>query len=84
MVLLSPKFQNKQVRWREWITGRVLEVRAFMAGSRITFLAAYQHVWSSNNTQQDNKADRAAVLSSLAKAVQQVPKRDTLIVAGDL
>ena len=55
-----------------------------MAGSRITFLAAYQHVWSSNNTQQDNKADRAAVLSSLAKAVQQVPKRDTLIVAGDL
>ena len=83
MVLVSPKFQKKQVRWKEWITGRVLEVRAFMAGSRITFLATYQHVWSSNNTQQDNKSDRASVLSSLTKAIRQVPQRDTLIVAGD-
>ena len=60
---------------------RVLEVRAYWAGARIAFIAVYQHVWSSNTTQQDNRGDRAAVLSALA--VQQVPKRDTLIVAGD-
>ena len=83
MVLLSPKFQKKQIRWKEWTTGRVLEVRAFLAGSRVTFLAVYQHVWSSNKTQQDNKSDRASVLSSLTKAIKQVPQRDTLIVAGD-
>ena len=83
MVLLSPKFHAKQIRWKEWTTGRVLEVRAFLAGSRITFLAVYQHVWSSHKTQQDNKTDRASVLSSLTKAIKQVPQRDTLIVAGD-
>ena len=83
MVLLSPKFQKRQIRWKEWATGRVLEVRAFLSGSRITFLAVYQHVWSSNKTQQHNKSDRASVLSSLTKAIKQVPQRDTLIVAGD-
>ena len=83
MVLLSPKFHSKQIRWKEWTTGRVLEIRAFLAGSRITFLAVYQHVWSSHKTQQDNKTDRASVLSSLTKAIKQVPQRDTLIVAGD-
>ncbi|CAE7499751.1 unnamed protein product [Symbiodinium microadriaticum] len=83
MVPLSPKFKKSQIRWKEWRTGRILEVRAFLSGARITFLAVYQHVWSSNKTQQDNRSDRAAVLSSLTKAVQQVPKRDTLIVAGD-
>ena len=83
MVLLSPKFQKKQIRRKEWTTGRVLEVRAFLAGSRSTFLAVYQHVWSSAKTQQDNKSDHVSVLSSLTKAVKQVPQRDTLIVAGD-
>ena len=59
MVLLSPKFHTKQIRWKEWTTGRVLEVRAFFVGSRITYLAVYQHVLSSHKTQQDNKTDLA-------------------------
>ena len=83
MVLFSPRFNKAQIRWKEWITGQVLDVRDYWAGARKAILAVYQHVWSSYKTQQDNRGDRSAVLSALTKAMQQVPKRDTLIVAGD-
>ena len=83
MVLLSPQFDCTKVRWKEWQPGRVLEVRADWHGSRLSLAALYQHVWSSQKPQHDNTADRARVLSSLSKLAKQVPRRDTLIVAGD-
>ena len=58
MVLFSPRFNKAQIRWKEWQTGRVLEVRAYWVGARLAMLAVYQHVWSSFKTQQDNRSDR--------------------------
>ena len=63
--------------------GRVLEVRANWEGARIVAAAVYQHVWSAAKTLQANKDDRARVLAALSKVVKQVPKWDSLMVAGD-
>ena len=82
MVLFSPKCDKQRIRWKEWLQSGVLEVRANWEG-RIVVAAVYQHVWSAAKTLQANKDDRARVLSALSKAVKQVPKRDSLIVAGD-
>ena len=65
MVLFSPKINKSQILWTKWISGRILELRARWAGARIA-IAIYQHVWSSTKTQQDNRSDRAHVLSTLA------------------
>ena len=83
MVFLSPTFDKKKIRWKEWSPGRVLEVRADWQGSRITIASVYQHAWSAAKTIQANKDDRAQVLSALSKLVKQVPKRDSLVIAGD-
>ena len=40
-------------------------------------------MWSSNKTTQQNRRDRATLLSALSKAVKQVPSRTSLVVAGD-
>ena len=47
-------------------------------------LNAYQHVWSSAKTPQQNCKDRSSFLSALGRAVRQVPSRTSLVVAGDL
>ena len=38
---------------------------------------------TSNKTTQQNRRDRASLLSALSKAVKQVPSRTSLVVAGD-
>ena len=83
MVLLSPEVPTNTVRWKEHMTGRLLETRFDWHGARTTMLAVYQHVWSPAKTVQANKQDRAAVLKTLSRSVRRVPARDTLIVAGD-
>ena len=83
MILFSPRFDTKCIRWKEWLQGRVLEARAALDGARIVIGAIYQHVWSAAKTLQANKDDRAQVLSALAKVVRQVPKRDSFVIAGD-
>ena len=83
MILFSPRFDAKCIRWKEWLQGRVLEARAVLDGARIVIAAIYQHVWSAAKTLQANKDDRAQVLSALAKVVRQVPKRDSFVIAGD-
>ena len=83
MILFSPRFDAKCIRWKEWLRGRVLEARAVLDGARIVIAAIYQHVWSAAKTLQANKDDRAQVLSALAKVVRQVPKRDSFVIAGD-
>ena len=72
MVLLSPTVNKAQIRWKEWITGRVLEVKAYWAAARLVIMAAHQHVWSFFKTQHDN---RSVILT---KTVKQVPQRGTL------
>ena len=57
MVLFSPKFDKQRIRWKEWLQGRVLEVRANWEGARIVVAAVYQHVWSAAKTLQANKDD---------------------------
>ena len=64
--------------------GRLLEVRFVHAGCPFVALNAYQHVWSSAKTPQQNRKDRSSFLASLSKAVRQVPSRTSLVVAGDL
>ena len=47
-------------------------------------LNAYQYVWSSSKTPQQNRKDRSSLLTSLGRAVRQVPSRTSLVVAGDM
>ena len=79
MILFSPRFDTKCIRWKEWLQGGVLEARAVLDGARIVIAAIYQHVWSAAKTLQANKDDRAQVLSALAKVVRQAPKRDSFV-----
>ena len=74
MILFSPRFDAKCIRWKEWIQGRVLEARAVLDGARVVVAAVYQHVWSAAKALQANKDDRAKV--------RQVPRRDSFIIAG--
>ena len=69
LVLLSPRIDAGQVRWREHRIGRLLEA---------------EHVWSSAKTPQQNRKDRSSFLAALSKAIRQVPSRASLVVAGDL
>ncbi|CAE7172856.1 RXLR78 [Symbiodinium pilosum] len=82
VVLLSPRIDSGQIRWREHRVGRLLEVRFVHAGCPFVALNAYQHVWSSAKTPQQNRKDRSSFLASLNKAVRQVPSRTSLVVAG--
>ena len=66
IALLSPKIASGQIRWREHVVGRVLEVRFMFEGSPQVLLCVYQHVWSSANTPQQNRSDRSYVLASLS------------------
>ena len=66
MILFSPRFDAKCIRWKEWLQGRILEARAVLDGARIVVAAIYKHVWSAAKTLQANKDDRAQVLSALA------------------
>ena len=84
VVLLSPRIDSGQIRWREHRVGWLLEVRFVHAGCPFVALNAYQHVWSSAKTPQQNRKDRSSFLASLSKAVRQVPSRTSLVVAGDL
>ena len=84
LVLLSPRIGAGQIRWREHRVGRLLEVRFVHAGCPYVALNAYQHVWSSAKTPQQNRKDRSSFLSALGRAVRQVPSRTSLVVAGDL
>ena len=84
MVLLSPRIDSGQIRWREHRVGRLLEVRFVHAGCPFVALNAYQHVWSSAKTPQQNRKDRSSFLAALSKAVRQVLSRTSLVVAGDL
>ena len=83
MVLLSPHIDARQVRWREHKVGRLLEVRFGFGASPFVLLAVYQHVWSSNKTTQQNRRDRATLLSALSKAVKQVPSRTQDLLSCD-
>ena len=84
MVLLSPRIAPGQIRWREHRVGRLLEVRFAHAGCPFVALNAYQHVWSSAKTPQQNRKDRSSFLATLGKALRQVPSRTSLVMAGDL
>ena len=83
IVLLSPRINPGQIRWREHKIGRLLEVRFVFAGCPYVVLCVYQHVWSSSKSPQQNRKDRGSLLASLSKAVKQVPARTALVVAGD-
>ena len=83
MALLSPKIASGQIRWREHVVGRVLEIRFRLGGSPHVVMCVYQHVWSSAKTPQQNRKVRGHVLSSLSKALRQIPSRLSLVVAGD-
>ena len=83
IALLSPKIASGQIRWREHVVGRVLEVRFMFEGSPQVLMCVYQHVWSSAKTPQQNRSDRSHVLASLSKALKQIPYRLSLVVAGD-
>ena len=83
IALLSPRIAPGQIRWREHVVGRVLEVRLTLEGSPHVVMCVYQHVWSSAKTPQQNRKDRSHVMASLGKALKQVPSRLSLVVAGD-
>ena len=83
IALLSPRIASGQIRWREHVVGRVLEVRFMFEGSPQVVMCVYQHVWSSAKTPQQNRSDRGHVLASLSKALRQIPSRLSLVVAGD-
>ena len=84
IVLLSPRIDSEQIRWREHRVGRLLETRFVHEGCPFVVLNTYQHVWSSAKTPQQNRKDRSSLLAALSKAVRQVPSRVSLVVAGDL
>ena len=50
MILFSPRFDTKCIRWKEWLQGRVLAARAVLDGARIVIAAIYQNVWSAAKT----------------------------------
>ena len=84
LVLLSPRIDAGQICWREHRVGRLLEVRFVHAGCPYVVLNAYQYVWSSSKTPQQNRKDRSSLVTSLGRAVRQVPSRTSLVVAGDM
>ena len=59
-------------------------IRFTLGGSPHAVMCVYQHVWSSAKTPQQNRKDRGHVLSSLSKALRQIPPRLSLVEAGDL
>ena len=82
MVLLSPDVPANTIRWKEHVTGRVLETRFDWHGG----LPSWLFINMSGplpKSYRPIKQDRAAVLKSLARSVKQVPARDTLVIAGD-
>ena len=83
LVLLSPRVDSGQIRRREHKVGRLVEVRFSFEGSPFVVLSAYQHVWSSAKTPQQNRKDRSSLLASLSRAIKQVSARLSLVVAGD-
>ena len=83
MVLLSHRIAANQVRWRDHIVGRLIEIRFTLESSHFVLMAVYQHVWSSAKRSHQNRKDRASLLASLSKATRQIPSRTSPVVAGE-
>ena len=63
--------------------GRILHVRVPGAAICLDIISVYQFVWRSAITTEANKSQRQKLLDQLSKHLRHLPKRNTLLVAGD-
>ena len=83
MVLVSPKFQQSQVKYDEIMKGRLLRVQIAIADTRVEIFCCYQFVWQTALTKDDNLRRRQTLLDKLCAQVRAIAKRSTVVVLGD-
>ena len=67
----------------EWVSGRLLQVRAELPGLSIDFLCVYQ--WVRDREPKDlNKDRREKLWHCLGRTLHSLAKRNLLLLAGDL
>ena len=91
LILIDKTFYTSvQVQHREVLPGRLLHVR-LEGDPCVDVVICYQHAWSLSKHQQERVAQRdqllskrAEFLATLATLLQSLPKRNQLLVLGDL
>ena len=83
--MLSTRFFDPEsVRHHALVDGRLLHVRAGQLDQVVDFYSVYQHPWNKYVPKQDLLQRRAHVWSRLSQAVYQQPKRNLLVLGGDM
>ena len=75
--------QAQSLRYTEVQPGRILHVRVPGEAVSLDVISVYQFVWRSTITTEANKIQRQKLIDQLAKQLNHLPKRNTLLVAGD-
>ena len=71
------------IKYVELVAGRLLHVRFPLSGVYLDVLNLYQHTWSGDNS-RGVLEQRSRVWNSLSSCLQGLPRRNILLLAGDV